>query len=334
MPKTRTYYDELNVARDASPEDIKHAFRKLAQQLHPDRNHAANASGLMAVVNAAHDVLADPEKRAAYDASLVRDAQVARQAATQRRQAAPQAAPQSAARAQARPSVKPQRKSAKPAKPTRRGSRWRWVAVFVVACSAGAWMGYDPDAGKAFIPPSPPVVDDMAILAEAQAKAEAVAEAARVAAAVPVSAPVKIVEPGQPDCVPPLVDPMGAPWPSAAGYIAGMPMTRDGGWSEITVDNTAGEQAVYAKITDATGKRDFRHAYIPARSRFTFGRMDVGYYQLKYKMLDTGCAYASSRIRLEETLVGDRIKSSVYKLTLRKLQNRNSQFSNVRSEEF
>ncbi|WP_122666985.1 J domain-containing protein [Pseudomonas viridiflava] len=330
MPRTRTYYDELNVARDASPEEIKHAFRKLAQQLHPDRNHAANSSDLMAVVNAAHDVLADPAKRAAYDASLVRDAQVARQAATQRRQAGPQAA----ARPQARPSVKPQGKSAKPAKPARRASRLRWVAVFVVACGAGAWMGYDRDAGKASIPPSPPVVDDMAILAEAQAKAEAVAEAARVAAAVPVNTPVKIVEPGQPDCVPPLVDPMGAPWPIAAGYIAGMPLMRDGGWSEITVDNTAGEQAVYAKITDATGKRDFRHAYIPARSRFTFGRMDVGYYQLKYKMLDTGCAYASSRIRLEETLVGDRIKSSVYKLTLRKLQNRNSQFSNVRSEEF
>lgn len=334
MPRTRTYYDELNVARDASPEEIKHAFRKLAQQLHPDRNHAANSSDLMAVVNAAHDVLADPVKRAAYDASLVRDAQVARQAATQRRQAGPRNAPQAAARPQARPSVNPQGKSAKQAKPARRGSRLRWVAVFVVACGAGAWMGYDRDAGKASIPPSLPVVDDMAILAEAQAKAEAVAEAARVAAAVPVNTPVKIVEPGQPDCVPPLADPMGAPWPIAAGYIAGMPLMRDGGWSEITVDNTAGEQAVYAKITDATGKRDFRHAYIPARSRFTFGRMDVGYYQLKYKMLDTGCAYASSRIRLEETLVGDRIKSSVYKLTLRKLQNRNSQFSNVRSEEF
>lgn len=331
MPRTRTFYDELNVARDASPEEIKLAFRKLAQQLHPDRNHSANASDLMAVVNAAHDVLADPVKRAAYDASLVQQAQVARQAATQRRQAGPRTASSSAGRSHARPSAKSSKQSVKPA---RRGSRLRWVAVFVVACGAGAWMGYDRDASKAFIPPPVVVVDDAAILAEAQAKAEAAAEAARMAAAVPVSAPVKIVEPGQPDCVPPAVDPLGAPWPLAAGYIAGMPLQRDGGWSEITVDNTAGEQAVYAKITDASGKRDFRHAYIPARTRFTFGRMDVGYYQLKYKMLDTGCAYASSRIRLEETLVGDRIKSSVYKLTLRKLQNRNSQFSNVRSEEF
>lgn len=324
MPRTRTYYDQLNVSRDASDEEIKRAFRKLAQQLHPDRNHAANASDLMAVVNAAHDVLANPQKRAEYDATLIREAQQARQAAAQRRQAGPpRAAAQPGAKAQAGPAAKPHTKKVKPA---RRGSLWRWVAVFVVACGAGAWMGYDREAGKAAS--VPPVVHEAPIVVPPPvAVAAAPAE-------VPISSPVKVVEQGEPECVPPPLDPLGAPWPAAASYIAGMPMLRDGGWSEITVDNTAGDKPVYAKVTDASGKRDYRHAYIPARGRFTFARMDVGYYQLKYKMLDTGCAYASSRIRLEETLVGDRIKSSMYKLTLRKLANRNSQFSNVRSAEF
>lgn len=324
MPKTRTYYDELNVSRDASADEIKHAFRKLAQQLHPDRNHTANASDLMAVVNAAHDVLANPHKRAEYDATLIREAQLARQVAAQRRQAGPQRAPaQSAAKAQTRPAAKAQ--SQKP-KPARRGSAMRWAAVFLVAIGAGAWMGYDRDAGKAAI--VPPLAQEMPIAVQPPVAAAPVPEE------LPVSSPIKVVEPGEPECVPPPLDPMGAPWPVTAGYIPGMPMLRDGGWSEITVDNTAGDKPVYAKVTDASGKRDYRHAYIPARGRFTFGRMDVGYYQLKYKMLDTGCAYASSRIRLEETLVGDRIKSSMYKLTLRKLATRNSQFSNVRSEEF
>ena len=190
-------------------------------------------------------------------------------------------------------------------------------------------MGYDHDVSKAFIP-APPLPRETPIVVPPPVAAAPVPAPTEA----PVGSPVKIVEPGQPDCVSPPLDPMGAPWPSVAGYIAGMPMTRSDGWSEITVDNTAGDTAVYAKVTDASGRRDYRHAYIPAHSRFTFGRMDVGYYQLKYKMLDTGCAYASSRIRLEETLVGDRIKSSMYKLTLRKLPNRNSQFSNVRSEEF
>lgn len=326
MPKTRTYYDELNVSRDASADEIKHAFRKLAQQLHPDRNHSVNASDLMAVVNAAHDVLANPQKRAEYDATLIREAQLARQAAAQRRHAGPQ-------RATAPPAAKPQARASakapsKKTKPARRGGALRWAAVFLVACGAGAWMGYDRDASKAAL--VPPLAQEQPIVVQPPVAAVPTPAPAEL----PVNSPVKIVEPGEPECVPPPLDPLGAPWPVAASYIAGMPMLRDGGWSEITVDNTGGDKPVYAKVTDASGKRDYRHAYIPARGRFTFGRMDVGYYQLKYKMLDTGCAYASSRIRLEETLVGDRIKSSMYKLTLRKLANRNSQFSNVRSEEF
>jgi hypothetical protein len=259
---------------------------------------------------------------------LIQDAQRARQTATQRRQAGPNAA---MARTPPRPGVTSR---PEPAQPARRGSRARWLAVFVVACGAGAWMGFNHEASRVIVPA--PVIDDSAVLAQAQAKAEAAvaAAASRAAAEAPVGKPMKSVEPGQPDCEPPPLDPLGAPWPKAAGYIAGMPLTHDGGWSEITLDNTAGEQAVYAKVTDASGKRDYRHAYVPAHSRFTFGRMDVGNYLLKYKMLDTGCAYASNRIRLEETLVGDRIKSSVYKLTLRKLESRNSQFSNVHSEQF
>ncbi len=330
MPKHSTYYDVLNVPRDASADEIKHAFRKLAQQLHPDRNRSAGASELMAVVNAAHQTLGDPRKRAQYDAMLIQNAQRARQVATQRRHGGPSAA---VARPSPRPSVSTQ---SKPAKAARRGSRARWLAVFVVACGAGAWMGFDHEAEKAAMPP--PVINDAAILAQAQEKAEAasaaIAAASRVAVEAPAGKPVRSVEPGQTDCVPPEFDPLGAPWPKAGAYIAGMPLTHDGGWSEITLDNMAGEQAVYAKVTDASGKRDYRHAYVPAHSRFTFGRMDVGNYLLKYKMLDTGCAYASNRIRLEETLVGDRIKSSVYKLTLRKLENRNSQFSNVHAEQF
>lgn len=323
MPKTRTYYDELNVARDASAEEIKLAFRKLAQQLHPDRNPAANASDLMALLNAAHDVLADPAKRAEYDATLIRQAQQARGAAAQRRQAQAGRAPVASAAA-ARPKPARPAAQAKTSRPLRRGSRLRWAALFIVFCAGGAWMGYDPNAGKPFVPP--PVVEEAAVVAPVEVKPDVVA--------VPIGTPIKLVDPAQPQCIAPPLDPLGAPWPVAAGYISGMPVIRDGGWSEITVDNSAGNEPVYAKVTDAGGRHAYRHAFIPAHSSFTFARMDVGYYLLKYKMLDTGCAYASSRIRLEETAVDNRVKSTVYKLTLRKLENRNSQFSNVRSDEF
>ena len=62
------YYATLGVAREASPEDLKKAYRKLAMQHHPDRNPGdKQAEGKFKEVNEAYDVLKDEQKRAAYD---------------------------------------------------------------------------------------------------------------------------------------------------------------------------------------------------------------------------------------------------------------------------
>lgn len=58
-------YDELGVARDATPEDIKRAFRKKAHATHPDR--AGGDVGAFQRARAAYDCLKDPEARAEYD---------------------------------------------------------------------------------------------------------------------------------------------------------------------------------------------------------------------------------------------------------------------------
>jgi molecular chaperone DnaJ len=64
----RDYYEVLGVARDASEEDLKKAYRKLAMQHHPDRNKGDTASeAKFKEANEAYDVLKDAEKRAAYD---------------------------------------------------------------------------------------------------------------------------------------------------------------------------------------------------------------------------------------------------------------------------
>lgn len=63
----RDYYEVLGVARDASADDIKRAYRKKAMELHPDRNKAPDAETKFKEAAEAFDVLKDPDKRARYD---------------------------------------------------------------------------------------------------------------------------------------------------------------------------------------------------------------------------------------------------------------------------
>ncbi len=63
----KDYYQILGVPRDASAEEIKKAFRKLARKYHPDVSKEKDAEQRMKEVNEAYAVLSDPERRAAYD---------------------------------------------------------------------------------------------------------------------------------------------------------------------------------------------------------------------------------------------------------------------------
>ena len=68
MASKQDYYELLGVNRDADPETLKKAYRKLAMQLHPDRNPGdTDCEHKFKEVNEAYDVLKDEDKRAAYD---------------------------------------------------------------------------------------------------------------------------------------------------------------------------------------------------------------------------------------------------------------------------
>ena len=63
----RDHYAILGVRKDAPPEDIKRAYRRLARQLHPDVNPDAETQERFKEITAAYEVLSDPSKRQLYD---------------------------------------------------------------------------------------------------------------------------------------------------------------------------------------------------------------------------------------------------------------------------
>jgi len=67
--KVRTHYDNLQIARHAGAEVIKAAYRGLSQRYHPDKNlgNRHDAERIMRLINEAHDVLSDPQRRARHD---------------------------------------------------------------------------------------------------------------------------------------------------------------------------------------------------------------------------------------------------------------------------
>ncbi len=71
--RLHTHYDNLKVARDASPQAIRTAYRTLCKQYHPD-HHPDNpdAERIMRIVNRSYHVLSDPEQRQKHDSWILK----------------------------------------------------------------------------------------------------------------------------------------------------------------------------------------------------------------------------------------------------------------------
>ncbi|MFS0727502.1 molecular chaperone DnaJ [Paenibacillus sp. 1P07SE] len=67
MAEKRDYYEVLGLGRDATADDVRKSYRKLARQYHPDVNKASDAEQKFKEVKEAYDVLSDDQKRATYD---------------------------------------------------------------------------------------------------------------------------------------------------------------------------------------------------------------------------------------------------------------------------
>jgi len=67
MAMAKSLYETLGVSENASADEIKKAYRKLARKYHPDINKEPDAQEKFKEINAAYEVLSDPEKKAKYD---------------------------------------------------------------------------------------------------------------------------------------------------------------------------------------------------------------------------------------------------------------------------
>ena len=128
VPKVRTHYDNLKVARDAPPEVIRAAYKSLSQKYHPDRNAGdPKASRTMAIINAAYRVLSDPDLRKKHDQWILKV------------EAEPSAKPRPTPPAAKRPPRPPTPKAAAPQAPVFKSKykivdhlrRYGWVYLFL-----------------------------------------------------------------------------------------------------------------------------------------------------------------------------------------------------------
>lgn len=63
----KNYYETLGIAKNASPEEIKQAYRRLAMKHHPDKGGADGSEAKFKEINEAYQVLSDPQKKSMYD---------------------------------------------------------------------------------------------------------------------------------------------------------------------------------------------------------------------------------------------------------------------------
>ena len=70
MPNSNNYYESLEVSPQATTAEIKQAYRRLVKRFHPDSNNSTANHEQIVIINAAYEILKDPQHRYAYDQQL------------------------------------------------------------------------------------------------------------------------------------------------------------------------------------------------------------------------------------------------------------------------
>jgi len=335
-----THYDNLKVSRDAPQEVIRAAYKSLSQKYHPDRHaDSEEANRVMRLLNAAYEVLRDPERRAQHDQWIVtqekleRDRQQ-RQAYAQRAAAAAQAqAQRRAAQARQQPprpasrpgpqadsheaepatDAPPRPRRTRPSRPARAARREDGPATPLP--KAGSFALYAAIGVVIVV-----LLGDWSSMSEASAGSGD----AKPAAASTAQALAKAVTPGagpsarEGRYARPAMTPRGMPWPDHSGYLPGYPVLNANGLSTLTVDNSGSLSDVLLKLVAVDGNSPLpvRTSFVRSGSSFTMENISPGAYDLRYQSLDSGEIFRSERFELAEIreAAGTSANRNIFKL--------------------
>jgi hypothetical protein len=300
MAKIHTHYDNLKVSRHAPQEVIRASYKALSQKYHPDKNPGdEKAARIMAVVNSAYNVLADPVRRKEHDewiaseewevewleSSNAKDGQLRKGGDA----------------GDASSAHKPRRAR------LMRDPRW-WlglVTCFVAGAATAVLLfqqpGMMPDAlawsgvqkPVSVLASTPPAA---ATPAPATAPAEPAPApdtwAGRGTPAIRTLGIAQLVVPDRvPDCstdLQTLTAPGGEPWPAESAYLPGYPVGNEGAGMQVTIDNSANASPVFVKLYDLERRANVRHAFVQPRATFTLDRLTPGKYEVHYQNVVVG----------------------------------------------
>lgn len=273
------------MARDASVERIKRAYRVLAQRNHPDRNKAPGAARVMALLNAAWDTLGDADRRAKHDAWIARE---------EARLAERVKAPAQAQRPSRRPASPRQ---PEPVQDDEGESAERLRKHLIVSAGLAGLIVLLTVVAAITRSTSSPLPSSP--IEQTEWRAPSPQSSTRV----PVSARAPWLEYGSTPVPRDAVGsraPNGEAWPAKPSYLKGFALGAVGGQAELVIDNRLGQADAHVKLCPVgsgpcTGHR---HAWIGHGGRFRMTEILAGDYVLRYRDLSSGRCGKSEPFKL------------------------------------
>lgn len=324
LTRKRTHYDNLQVARTASPEVIKAAYRSLSAKYHPDRNPGdQRCARIMAIINEAYAVLSDPVRRRQHDAWI--DAftdppepdfyQACGGARSNDQQGDRPGSDTSETKMSQWATRSGQRSRSEPLELNLAARAGVVVVLLGIIGLLIYFMQPGQMNGRSNYNPNPTAEPSWP--ADEWPKTEQEPEAETQGNTVPKA-------------------PNGSEWPTSAGYVDGFPRLRTSGHSTVTVDNSENSADVFVKLVELgfDESSPIRHIYIPKHGTFTMRSVPPGRYDVRYQDLADGALARTEEFELTAVEDDEGVSFNNVTMTLFKVANGNMETYSLDPSEF